>query len=108
MSPPEKDETPAVWLVRVFGQVQGVGYRDACLRHARTLGIKGWVRNRMDGSVEMTLQGSPKPLADICRWLRYGIAAAHVEDLEVTVLQPPLPRFDHFDHFDHFDRLPTL
>lgn len=102
MNPPEKYQTTEVWLVRVFGQVQGVGYRDACVRRARTLGITGWVRNLTDGFVEMTLQGPPKPLADMCRWLRNGISAAHVEGIEVTVPQPPLP------HFDHFRRLPTL
>lgn len=102
MSSREKEGTTEVWLVRVSGQVQGVGYRDACVRRAQTLGITGWVRNRMDGSVEVMLQGSLKPLADLCHWLRHGIPAARVEELEVTVVQPPLPRFDHFD------RLPTL
>ena len=85
MSSDEKDGTTEVWLVRVSGHVQGVGYRDACMRRARTLGITGWVRNRRDGSVEMTLQSSPKPLADMCHWLRHGISAARVEDLEITV-----------------------
>jgi acylphosphatase len=102
MSSPEKHGTTEVWLVRVSGHVQGVGYRDACERRARTLGITGWVRNRRDGSVELMLQGSSKPLADMCHWLRHGISAARVADLEITVVQPPLP------HFDHFDRLPTL
>ena len=102
MSSGDKDGTTEVWLVRVSGHVQGVGYRDACVRRARTQGITGWVRNRIDGSVEMMLQGSPKQLADMCHWLRDGILGARVEELEVTVVQPPLPRFDHFD------RLPTL
>ena len=99
MSSREKDGTAEVWLVRVSGQVQGVGYRDACMRRARTLGMTGWVRNRMDGSVEMMLQGSPKPLADMCHWLRHGIFAARVEELEVTVVQQPLPRFENFNRF---------
>jgi acylphosphatase len=90
------------WLVRVRGRVQGVGYRDACVRRARALGIAGWVRNRMDDSVEATLQGSPQQLAEMCDWLRDGMSAALVDDLEVTPMQPPFPRFDHFD------RLPTL
>jgi len=44
-------------LIRVVGKVQGVGYRQACVRHARALGITGWVRNRLDVSVEAMLQG---------------------------------------------------
>jgi acylphosphatase len=37
----------------------------------------------------------------MCDWLRDGMSAALVDDLEVTPMQPPFPRFDHFD------RLPT-
>ena len=60
------------------------------------------VRNRIDGSVEAMLQGAPEQLADMCSWLRDGVPAVLVNALEVTQVQPPVPRFDHFD------RLPTL
>ena len=98
----DNDRTLESWLVRAYGRVQGVGYRDACVRHARVLGITGWVRNRMDDSVEAMLQGSSEQLADMCNWLRDGMPAAIVDKLDVTPLQPPFPRFDHFE------RLPTL
>jgi acylphosphatase len=49
-------------LVRVRGLVQGVGYREACVRHSHALGVTGWVRNRIDGSVEAMVQGTPKQL----------------------------------------------
>ena len=54
------------WLVRVSGRVQGIGYREACVGRARELGVTGWVRNRMDDSVEAMLQGSPEQLARFC------------------------------------------
>ncbi len=38
-------------LARVRGQVQGIGW-EACVRSAEALGVTGWVRSRMDGSVE--------------------------------------------------------
>jgi acylphosphatase len=98
----DKEGTLAYRLVRVRGRVQGVGYREACVRRARALGITGWVRNRMDGLVEVMLQGSPEQLADMCSWLRDGMPAALVDELEVTQVQPPPLGFDHFD------RLPTL
>ena len=98
----DKDGMLESWLVRVCGRVQGIGYREACVRRARALGITGWVRNRMDESVEVMLQGSPEQLGDMCSWLRDGMPAALVDELEVTEVRLPFPRFDHFD------RLPTL
>ena len=89
------------WLLRVRGRVQGVGYRDACMRHARTVGIRGWVRNRADGSVEVTLQGSPDDVAAMTAWLRDGVPGALVTDMDATRVHPPFP------HLDSFDRLPT-
>ena len=89
-------------LLRVHGRVQGIGYREACVGRAREMGVTGWVRNRMDGSVEVLLQGSPQQLADMCSWLRDGMTWALVDELEVTPVQPPFPRFDSFE------RLPTL
>ena len=89
-------------LVRVYGRVQGIGYREACVGRAREMGVTGWVRNRMDGSVEVLLQGSPQQLADMCIWLRDGMTWALVDEIEVTPVQPPIPRFDRFE------RLPTL
>jgi len=88
-------------LVRVRGRVQGIGYREACVRHAQELGVTGWVRNRMDDSVEAMLQGSPEQLAELCAWLSEGMPAALVEALEVTEMKPPFARFDRFE------RLPT-
>lgn len=44
--------------VVVHGQVQGVGFRYRATYIAQALGVSGWVRNEMDGSVEMELQGT--------------------------------------------------
>jgi len=88
-------------LVRASGRVQGVGFRQACVRHARSLGITGWVRNRLDGSVEAMLQGSPNQIAHMCDWLRTGVPGARVSSLDVKEVQRP------FDRFTHFERWPT-
>jgi acylphosphatase len=98
----DKDERLETRLVRVRGRVQGIGYREACVRRAMALGVTGWVRNRMDGSVEAMLQGSPEQLADMCAWLSEGMPAAIVDELEITEVPPPFARFDRFE------RLPTL
>ena len=88
-------------LVRAIGRVQGVGYRQACVRRARALGITGWVRNRLDGSVEAMLQGSPNQIAHMCDWLRTGVPGARVSSLEVKEVPRP------FDRFAEFERWPT-
>jgi acylphosphatase len=84
-------------LVRVRGRVQGVGYRHACVQQARALGVTGWVRNRMDDSVEAMLQGTPRQLVQMCDWMRDDMPAALVEEMDTTEVPPPFPRFDRFE-----------
>ncbi len=48
---------------RVYGRVQGVGFRHFVWQQARALGLTGWVRNRRDGSVEVVAEG-PRPALD--------------------------------------------
>ena len=98
----DEEGTLESWLVRVSGRVQGIGYREACVSRARASGITGWVRNRMDDSVEALLQGAPQQLDAMCEWMRDGMPAALVDELAVTPMAPPFARFDRFE------RLPTL
>jgi acylphosphatase len=69
--------------LRIRGRVQGVGYRDALCDEARAGGVSGWVRNRLDGSVEALLQGQPERVAQLIVWARRGPPAARVDHLEV-------------------------
>jgi len=82
--------------VRVHGRVQGVGYRQACVDEACALGLRGWVRNRHDGSVEAVLIGPADRLALMRAWLQRGPPAARVAQVEVTPLAPPWPPLDGF------------
>lgn len=84
-------------LVRVRGRVQGIGYRHACVRRARALGLTGWVRNRIDGSVEAMLQGAPDRVAQMCDWMRDDVPVALVEEIDVTEVPPPFPQFERFE-----------
>lgn len=84
-------------LVRVRGTVQGVGYRWACVRHARALGVTGWVRNRSDDSVEAMLQGTPQQLDQMCSRMVDDTPSALVDSIEATPVPAPFPRFDGFE-----------
>ena len=68
--------------IRVSGRVQGVGYRDALCAEAERLGVRGWVRNRTDGTVEALLQGSGESVKRLIDWARHGPPAARVAGLE--------------------------
>ena len=46
--------------ITVKGRVQGVGFRFSTVREAEELGIKGFVENRMDGSVYIEAEGEPR------------------------------------------------
>ena len=56
--------------VRVFitGKVQGVGYRYSTVQEAQRLGVKGWVRNRIDGRVEAIFAGTEALITNILQW----------------------------------------
>ena len=84
-------------LVRVEGRVQGVGFREACVDRARSLQLAGWVRNRLDGSVETLLQGSPDALTRMQAWLERGPPAACVLRVQATPQALPSPLLAGFD-----------
>jgi acylphosphatase len=67
--------------LRITGQVQGVGYRYWMTRTASSLGVRGWVRNRADGSVEALVTGPPEAVATIVEASRKGPYGAHVSNV---------------------------
>jgi len=69
----------------ITGLVQGVGYRYHMARTARGLGISGWVRNRVDGSVEALVSGPADAVAAIIHWARQGPPDAQVAHVAVEL-----------------------
>ena len=81
---------PPARLLRIRGLVQGVGYRNALHREATRLGIKGWVRNRSDGSVEALVAGPAPALDELIAWARRGPPAARVGEVSWEATQAPV------------------
>lgn len=65
----------------VRGRVQGVGYRATTVDQARRLQIAGWVRNRVDGAVEVLAEGDPGKLALFLSYLKRGPLGARVSSV---------------------------
>jgi len=67
--------------IRITGKVQGVWFRKHTLEKAKSLGLKGFVKNEPNGTVYTEVEGSDNTLLiEFIHWLRQG---------------PPLSRVDH-------------
>ncbi|MFI5274633.1 MAG: acylphosphatase [Ktedonobacterales bacterium] len=67
---------------RVRGHVQGVGYRYFARRTALSLGLRGYVRNLPDGTVEVVAEGLRPALDAYTHQLRHGPSGAWVDEVE--------------------------
>jgi acylphosphatase len=66
------------------GRVQGVWYRQGCREVADAADVRGWVRNRPDGTVEAVLEGAPEAVERVVTWMRTGPPHAAVDHLRIT------------------------
>jgi acylphosphatase len=80
--------------VIVRGRVQGVGFRWFVREHARALGLAGWVRNRVDGMVELEVEGTERKVAELMAYVAEGpdgAVVAAVEDVPMSEPASSLP-----------------
>jgi acylphosphatase len=71
----------------MIGRVQGVFFRASARTRALQLGIAGYAKNLVDGSVEVVASGSQEALDELDGWLHHGPPAARVD----RVRRKPLP-----------------
>ena len=76
---------------RISGKVQNVWYRAWTVEQAEARGLKGWVRNRADGSVEALFAGPADKVADMIAACRQGPKAARVADVAVEDFAGDIP-----------------
>ena len=74
--------------VVVHGFVQGVGFRFAVEREARSRGVAGWVRNRPDGTVEAVFEGEREDVEALVDFCRRGPRGAEVDRVDVAEESP--------------------
>ena len=65
--------------VTITGMVQGVGFRYATRREAKSLGLTGWVRNTAKGEVEAVFEGEWDALDKILGWCNQGPVLSRVD-----------------------------
>jgi len=85
---------------RIHGRVQGVFFRAWTIDQARSLGVRGWVRNRSDGSVELEAFGEDKAVEALIDRCRTGPPGARVERIELREAEGHAP--------EGFAKRPTL
>jgi len=69
--------------LKIYGQVQGVFFRQSAKREAENLGLVGWLRNCDNGSVEALVQGKKGKVEEFVAWCKEGPTFAEVERVEV-------------------------
>src|ERR1700694_5134885 len=80
----------------IHGDVHGVGFRYFLMREAQRLGLRGWVRNRDDGTVEFVAEGRRTDLDRLKQAAERGPQMAQVEkvDAEWSAAAGGLDSFD--------------
>ncbi len=69
--------------IAITGEVQGVWFRASTRQKAIELNLRGFVKNRPDGSVYAEAEGTPESLQAFVKWCREGPELARVEHVEV-------------------------
>ncbi len=69
-------------IIKVFGRVQGVGFRYYAQKKAMELGISGFVQNSPDGSVYIEAEGNDSAIEQYLLWCEEGPAWARVTNVE--------------------------
>lgn len=70
------------FYARVSGRVQGVGFRYSATMEARRLRLSGWIRNAVNGDVEVWAEGAEDKLKTFLVWLRRGPEYSRVDSVD--------------------------
>lgn len=74
--------------MKIRGIVHGVSFRASMARVATDLGVRGWVKNLPDGTVEAFLEGDERSVGRVIDWARVGPPRARVDRVDVQDAAP--------------------
>ena len=75
--------------IRVWGKVQGVGFRASARAEARNLGMQTTAQNQPDGTVLLEASGSTEQMALFLDWVHHGPRPARVDRVEaIPIIEP--------------------
>lgn len=75
-------------VLKIYGKVQGVFFRDTSRIKAQELSLVGWVKNAPEGTVEILAEGEDKNLRNFIEWCKYGPDHAEVEKVDIRWEEP--------------------
>lgn len=81
--------------INIQGKVQGVFFREFINKAARKFGLKGYVKNMRDNSVDVVAEGDEESINSLIAECRKGPLMAHVENIDVEYGKPE----NEFDNF---------
>jgi acylphosphatase len=70
--------------ITVTGRVQGVGFRYHTLRLAESIGVKGFVSNKGDGTVYIEAEADEQVLQEFVNWCRNGPRWAIIDAIDIS------------------------
>ncbi len=70
-------------ILKIYGRVQLVLYRDSARRRAKKLKLTGWVKNEQDGTVKVVAEGEEKELKNFISWCYNGPILARVDKIDI-------------------------
>ena len=81
--------------IKIYGTVQGVGFRYSTSQQAEKLNLSGWVKNEADGSVSAEVTGEDSDVDSFEKWCSSGPSSAKVEKVESE--EKPMEKYRKFE-----------
>ncbi|KKP85758.1 MAG: Acylphosphatase [Candidatus Nomurabacteria bacterium GW2011_GWA1_35_8] len=75
-------------ILKIYGKVQGVFFRDSSWRKAKELNLFGWVRNESDKTVQVVAEGQEEDLKELIEWCKNDPGHSKVDKVDIKWFNP--------------------